>query len=78
VDLDDILHEACTVLCPKKLGKMLFEDSALFQDAGLAGISTEQRSALVKRYSSFQDHPIVIELMEWLNGEYTFDPQCLT
>ena len=24
VDLDDILHEACTVLCPKKLGKMLY------------------------------------------------------
>ena len=46
VDLDDILHEACTVLCPKKLGEMLYEDSALFQDAGLEGISTETENAL--------------------------------
>ncbi len=78
VDLEDILHEACTVLSPKKLGKILYEDSALFQDAGLEGISTEQKSALIKRYSAFQDHPMVIELMDWLNGEYAFDPQCLT
>ena len=62
----------------KSWAKCCIEDSALFQDAGLAGISTEQKSALVKRYSAFQDHPMVIELMDWLNGEYAFDPQCLT
>ncbi len=78
VNLEDILHEACTVLCPKKLGEMLYEDSALFQDTGLEGISMEKKSALLQRYSSFQDHPMVIELVDWLNGEYAFDPQCLT
>ncbi len=78
VDLDEILHEACTVLCPKKLGELLYEDSDLFEGAGLAGISAEKKAALILRYSPFQDHPMVIELMDWLNGEYTFDPQCLT
>ena len=78
VNLDEILYEACTVLCPKQLGEMLFEDSMLFQEKGLAEFSAAEKDALIERYSSYQDHPMVEELVDWLNGEYAFDPDCLT
>lgn len=78
VNLDEILLEACSVLCPKGLGEMLYEDSKLFQEKGLLQISTEEKNALIKRYSLFQDHAMVLELIDWLSGKYAFDPECLT
>lgn len=80
VDLDPaaLLEEACNVLCPRVLRTQLFEDATLFQQGGLGKISEAEKALLVKRYTPWQDHPMVVELLGWLDGQYAFDPACLT
>ena len=75
---ETILEEAFNTLCPPKISTLLLEDSILFQDKGLENFSAEEFKSLMTRYSPFQEHPMVAELLDWLNGNYAFDPQCLT
>ena len=77
-DMDNLLEEACNVLCPAKLGSQLFQDATMFQDKGLDQLSDSDKAEIIARYTPFQDHPMVIELLDWLKGEYAFDPECLT
>jgi len=78
INPETILEEAFSALCPPKIGKLLLEDSVQFQDKGLDNFSETEIETLVTRYSPFQEHPMVAELLDWLKGEYAFDPQCLT
>ena len=39
---------------------------------------TYQNESFIKKYSSCAETPIVKEILDWLNGVYTFDPSCLT
>ena len=73
-----LLEEACSVLCPRGLGELLFEDSRKLQDTGLEKFSDLEKAAMVERYTPWQDHPMVLELFDWLQGHYAFDPACLT
>jgi hypothetical protein len=73
-----MLEEACSVLCPSGLGTLLFEDSRRLQDTGLDNFSDQEKAELVERYTPWQDHPMVLELFDWLQGKYAFDPACLT
>lgn len=75
---DDMLQEACAVLCSAELGELLQSDIADFQDKGLANFSDKKKAEIVERYTPYQNNPMVIELFDWLKGEYAFDPECLT
>ena len=75
---ETILEEAFNTLCPPKISALLLEDSIHFQNKGLENFSAEDIKMLMTRYSPFQEHPMVSELLDWLNGDYAFDPQCLT
>ena len=44
----------------------------------LAQLTPEQVTHLKARYLPFQDQGCVAEILRWLDGEYVFDPDCLT
>jgi hyaluronoglucosaminidase len=74
---EQALDDALEGLCGTELGKTLGEDVGLFQDGGLDAINEVERQAMVEKYSGFQS-PYANEVIDWLNGQYTFDPACLT
>lgn len=57
--------------------RLLHRDSASFLTAGLDGLDESERARLTRDYRAL-DSPAAREVVEWLNGEYTFDPACLT
>jgi len=67
-----------TELCGEHLAQALSGDLPLLQDKGLGKISDEEKAELIKRYSAFPKNPFCAEIIDWLNGGYTFDPACLT
>ncbi len=70
--------EVTTELCGKDLAQTLLQDLPLLQDKGLAKMSDEEKTDLLKRYSAFPQNPFCAEIIDWLNGGYRFDPACLT
>lgn len=72
------LSEACIELCPDDLSALLLSDKDTFQNQGLDSLSKEERSELVKKYSPYKKNPMVIEILDWLDNKYIFDPACLT
>lgn len=72
------LEASATAACGPQIAAMIQADLPLFQDVGLAKLSTEQQSQLKSRYQPFQAQPCVSEILAWLAGEYAFDPACLT
>lgn len=60
-----------------ELGQCLAEDMAIFEQRGLAAIGEEERAELTARYSRFE-HEAALEVINWLAGQYRFDPACLT
>jgi len=73
----DAFVEAVEGLCPSELAQALIEDVSLFQDRGLNQLSTDLKQELIKKYDTF-DSPYAHEVVQWLKGEYLFDPECLT
>ena len=61
----------------KSLAKCLVGDVTVFQDRGLEHLSDADKQGLAEKYTVF-DHPVAIEICEWLAGDYQFDPDCLT
>lgn len=49
-----------------------------FEKEGLAGLSPEIKTTLSNELSEFLPNPFAQEALAWLQGEYTFDPACLT
>ncbi|MDC1436471.1 protein O-GlcNAcase [Gammaproteobacteria bacterium] len=72
------LRLACETLCPEPLAKVIFEDADFFQHQGLSDINANEKQDYLNRYLAFQDSPMAKEIIDWLNGDYTFDPNCLT
>lgn len=72
------LNEICSQLCGEELAEALLKDIPLLQDKGLNKLSTEEKNELLYRYTSFAKNPFCDEILAWLNGEYIFDPACLT
>ena len=70
-------YVAVCELCGEAFAKYLVEDVASFQDEGLDSLSAERRELLIDRYIGFQT-PYSDEIVNWLKGEYPFDPACLT
>ncbi len=74
----DPLREACQRLCPQALSELILHDAELFQFHGLDYLDNKRKTQLIERYSAFPDQPMACEIVQWLKGEYAFDPACLT
>ncbi|MES2675900.1 MAG: beta-N-acetylglucosaminidase domain-containing protein [Pseudomonadota bacterium] len=72
------LTEICVQLCGEKLTEVLLQDIPLLQEKGLGKFTAEEKNDLISRYASFAKNPFCDEILAWLNGEYIFDPACLT
>jgi hypothetical protein len=58
------------------LAHCLLEDAERFQYQGLSSLQNELPFYL-QRYRVFSD-PLALEVIDWLQGHYCFDPECLT
>ena len=65
-------------LCGKALATALEQDIDLFQELGLNHIAANMRLELIAKYRAFLPSPYARELIAWLEGQYQFDPACLT
>ncbi|MEE8059166.1 MAG: beta-N-acetylglucosaminidase domain-containing protein [Pseudomonadales bacterium] len=74
---DTALEKGLDKLGNRTLAEKIRIDLSLFQDVGLAEMTEQQRLGLCNEYRVF-NHPVADEIVEWLNGEYRFDPKCLT
>lgn len=57
---------------------LLMEDSEAFQLQGLERIDAATRASLQQRYRAQLPDPLAKEVCAWLDGNYAFDPACLT
>ena len=65
-------------LCGATLAEQLLQDINLLQDRGLKNLDVQERQTLRATYQRFDSSPYAQEIIAWLNGEYQFDPACLT
>lgn len=76
-DAEQTFEEALAQLPDPQLAHYLREDLPLFSDHGLTCLDTDARRRLLNRYAQFNvDYSA--EIIGWLNGDYAFDPACLT
>ncbi|NJK41606.1 MAG: hyaluronidase [Acaryochloridaceae cyanobacterium SU_2_1] len=73
----EALQAAAQSLCGPDLAQRLIEDIPLFQDQGLNQLSSATKAELIQQYQAFSS-PYAQEVCHWLQGEYPFDPDCLT
>ncbi|ROS00029.1 beta-N-acetylglucosaminidase [Sinobacterium caligoides] len=59
------------------LQKFLMDNIKVFQVEGLSSLDKRNKQLLLKTMMAL-DEPGVEEVKEWLNGQYVFDPACLT
>jgi hyaluronoglucosaminidase len=64
-------------LAAADLADLMIRDAQQFASVGLDGMTETDRAALARQYSQCHD-PMAIEIVDWLNGKYAFDPNCLT
>jgi hyaluronoglucosaminidase len=69
--------EQIAELAAADLAALMIRDAQQFATLGLDGMTEDDRTALTQQYAQCQD-PMAIEILGWLNGEYAFDPNCLT
>ena len=62
----------------KELGQELLKDAEFFQTQGLKDLDIEQKQTYIDRYQHYLPDPLATEVIDWLKGEYSFDPACLT
>lgn len=72
------LQQICVQLCGAELAELILQDIPLLQDKGLKNLSDAEKQLLIKRYTPFSHNPCSQEILGWLNGDYVFDPACLT
>jgi hypothetical protein len=77
-EAEPIFQRACEALCGPGLAQAIREDSERFQTRGLDVFTRSEKKDLLRKYSTFMPHPIALEILAWLGGEYEFDPACLT
>ncbi|MBD2859677.1 beta-N-acetylglucosaminidase domain-containing protein [Spongiibacter sp. KMU-158] len=62
---------------PEVLAQRLRVDWSLFQEQGLDQIPESDKNKLCSAYRAIS-HPIAVEVADWLDEAYRFDPDCLT
>jgi hyaluronoglucosaminidase len=70
--------KACNALCEKKLSDKIIEDMPTFNYVGLLNLKFEDKQDLIRKYQRHTQSPYANEIIDWLEGQYTFDPACLT
>lgn len=75
---DTAFSSICKNLCGDNLAKQLRQDIHQLQDLGLKKLTQQERQELHAAYQRFEKSPYAQEIVAWLNGEYQFDPACLT
>jgi len=70
--------DICTSVGGAEVGRQLGKDLELFQTKGLTAIDDGTRQVLLDFYAAQDSNPYAREVVAWLSGEYSFDPQCLT
>lgn len=75
---DEVGRTSALQVCGDLVGRLIWEDVALFHDVGLSALTEEQRVYLKGRYGPHPEDPFCQEVMKWLEGRYDFDPACLT
>ncbi len=70
-------EQSLASLATSELAALLAGDAELFQVGGLSSLSDSQIAEKLSRYSVIE-HPMAAEVVDWLNGGYRFDPECLT
>lgn len=74
----NLLKLACETLCSAPLTEAILEDADFFQQQGLVDLSAKDKQNYLNKYAAFQGSPMAREIIAWLNGNYAFDPNCLT
>ncbi len=77
-DPEQVFLAACDALCGPQLSHAIKEDSDSFQNGGLDILTQQEKTAFTRKYATFAPHPVAMEVLAWLAGEYEFDPACLT
>ncbi len=77
-DNSKVFEQLCVSLCGEKLAIELLNDIEQLQDMGLKNLTDIEKLALLKKYKNFPNNNYAQEIVDWLNGEYQFDPACLT
>ncbi len=77
-DPDQAFERAVRDQCDGEAAEALCADLPLLHDAGLDQLTDHQRDTLVRKYDAIKNCPFAQEVVAWLNGEYKFDPACLT
>jgi hypothetical protein len=72
--LDD--ETLCRILGPLTWER-LSRDRRVFEHEGLSGLGEEKRVQLASEYGALPG-AAALEIAQWLRGEYSFDPACLT
>lgn len=71
-------NTAIDQLVPSDLASALKADIHLFHHHGLAKISNDEKLHLINKYQTLEYSNFSNEIIDWLQGGYTFDPSCLT
>jgi len=73
----EALARALKDTCSAALAARIESDLSLLRSVGLEQMDEQTRNGLVVAYSKFEE-PCAFDVLHWLNGQYRFDPQCLT
>lgn len=73
-----LLGQACKAVCTEMTGHHILNDIELLNHRGLSNITLEEKQVLTRKYSEIENCPFSNEIVDWLNGNYAFDPSCLT
>jgi hypothetical protein len=65
-------------ICGSGFADELISALPLIQNAGLAGLDAPTRAMLIETFGQYEPHDGAAEIIGWLKGEYSFDPDCLT
>ncbi len=71
------LKQSLASLDNSGLASLLANDIEIFQFDGLTGLSADELAEKSRLYQAVK-HPVADEVVDWLNGGYRFDPECLT
>lgn len=77
-NLLSITGEAIDSLTPPDIAKALKADTHLFHHQGLTNISPTEKAHLIEKYQKLTNSNYSKEIIDWLQGDYEFDPNCLT
>ena len=68
----------CCADAGPEVGRLLRENLTLWQTEGLGSLDAWGREAWAQRFAAHPGNAVAVDMLNWLRGEYQFDPACLT